>query len=35
MKKIKVLGTDAVIIGSKLNKLHELGAPEKKKDSSA
>ena len=28
MKKIKVLGTNAVIIGSKLNKLRELGAPE-------
>lgn len=31
MKKIKVLGTDTVIIGSKLNKLHELGAPEHKR----
>lgn len=31
MKKIKVLGTDAVIIGSKLNKLHELGAPERER----
>ncbi len=31
MKKIKVLGTDAVIIGSKLNKLRELGVPEHKR----
>jgi hypothetical protein len=31
MKKIKVLGTDAVIIGSKLNKLHELGVPERER----
>lgn len=31
MKKIKVLGTDAVIIGSKLNKLRELGVPERER----
>ncbi len=31
MKKIKVLGTNAVIIGSKLNKLRELGAPERER----
>ena len=31
MKKIKVLGTNAVIIGSKLNRLHELGAPERER----
>ena len=31
MKKIKVLGTNAVIKGSKLNRLHELGAPEREK----
>lgn len=31
MRKNKVLGTNAVIIGSKLNKLHELGAPEKER----
>ncbi len=31
MKKIRVLGTNAVIIGSKLNKLHELGAPERER----
>ncbi|MCR5669677.1 MAG: hypothetical protein K6G10_01610 [Butyrivibrio sp.] len=31
MKKIKVLGTNAIIIGSKLNKLHELGAPERER----
>ncbi len=31
MRKIKVLGTNAVIIGSKLNKLHELGAPERER----
>ena len=31
MKKIKVLGTNAVIIGSKLNKLRELGATERKR----
>lgn len=31
MKKIKVLGTNAVIIGSKLNKLHELGMPERER----
>ncbi len=28
MRKIKVLGTNAVIIGSKLNKLRELGVSE-------
>ena len=27
MKKLKVLGTNTVIIGSKLKKLRELGAP--------
>ncbi len=31
MKKIKVLGTNAVIIGSQLNKLRELGVPERER----
>lgn len=31
MRKIKVLGTDAVIIGSKLKKLRELGVPERER----
>ncbi len=31
MKRIKVLGTNAIITGSKLNKLHELGAPERER----
>ena len=31
MKKIKVLGTNTVIIGSILNKSHELDAPERER----
>ena len=31
MRKIKVLGTAAVIKGSELDKLHELGVPERER----